>query len=109
LREEGVEELHLSLQRGHRLVEPRAKFGDFRHALGRAGVDPRMPVEEQDSLQEVLLTNWSPRFRPPPVRAHSRDRGSAMDVSMDLGAASMEFTTAGDAEEGGAGFIDAGT
>merc|ERR1711924_105466 len=42
LREEGAEELELRPERGRRLAERQAKGGNFSHALGRAGVDPRV-------------------------------------------------------------------
>lgn len=69
LRDEFAEELLLSPSRGERYLQRTPRGGDFSRALGRPGVDPRLSVDGEASQEEALLTNWTPRFRPPPLPA----------------------------------------
>merc|ERR1719253_2123957 len=69
LRPEGADELHLNPERGRRLAEARPTGGNFSHALGRAGVDARVP-DGKDCADEgdVIFTHYQPpvHSRPPP-------------------------------------------
>merc|ERR1712232_987007 len=57
-----AELLHLDPLRGDHFLRRRPQWGDFSQALGHAGVDYRVPVDEQNSQEEAILTNW---IKPP--------------------------------------------
>eukprot|EP00927_Polykrikos_kofoidii_P078989 TRINITY_DN75792_c0_g1_i1.p1 TRINITY_DN75792_c0_g1~~TRINITY_DN75792_c0_g1_i1.p1 ORF type:complete len:856 (+),score=110.57 TRINITY_DN75792_c0_g1_i1:387-2570(+) len=62
LRPAEADELLLSPRQCDRHVRRRSPETDFRRALGREGVDPRMTVPDRDAEDEVLLTNWAQPF-----------------------------------------------
>lgn len=87
LRDEYADELDLSPLRADGKLRLQARSADFSRALGRVGVDPRLPAPEPDPEEEVVLTNWKPRFR---SRA-----GRSRSPSPDGGPSVFERLTAG--------------
>lgn len=60
--EAGGDTLELSPSRANSLLHKRPKWGDFSQALGRSGVDPRVPGAKVE--EDPLLLNWVPCFCP---------------------------------------------
>lgn len=83
--DEDADLLTLSVDRADAMLRRRPRWGDFATALGRPGVDPRVPGGEDGHHpdDEAILTHWAPRFRRPaalPVEAGEEDASFARDA-----------------------------
>jgi hypothetical protein len=85
LRDAHADELLLSPERGKQYLERSPRGGNFSQALGRVGIDPRMPEgNERGQEDESLLTNWQPRFQNPQIASEIVGEASHGMAGSDL-------------------------